>query len=684
MLSGSFENLYRKIVSIRFVHNRTGIVHTHKSQGLLDHKTSHCRSVRCRHGTCGLRDGITLDPVGFESSHLHGLEYGIGRRPRMGRTRRSEMVSPRIGVGRKTTLTAVSVGVGAILLIQTSCGHVRPDTAELATASTEPSTSCTEAEVSSGVDSIFAFIDPQEPGCVIGVVKNGELVFNRAYGLASLEWHAPITPSVVFDIASAAKQFTAAAVILLELDGVLSLNDDIRTWLPEMPNYGHTVTIRHLLNHTGGIRDYLDLLTMIGKPYTDLIDEEDGVKLLARQKALNFVPGTEYRYSNSGYLLAAAIVRRTSGKSLREFCEERIFGPLGMEHTSFWDDHEEVIPFRASAYSLQDKRYVVSHELNNEVMGDGNLYTTLEDLARWDRNFYNPEVGGSDLLERLQTRGVLADGDTLDYAAGLEIGEYRGLRTVRHGGSSGGFGSEFLRFPDERTTVICFCNRNDASPDFLAEEVAGLWLDDRFPAASAGRETVGEDSESAEETGNSGVAYEPTDEQLESWIGTFRRGKPPSYLRVEREGDQLLLQIFGMTLPLRLQSATSGSVEATGTTAELTESVSGRPAEISINNGRPRHRIDVPKQTAATLTEYTGTYFSSELGVDYQINSENGRLMLHIPAFEPVEMHMGSDDEFFFVDWIIEFKRDQDGHISGFSVDTRRVSGIEFHRSVST
>lgn len=338
------------------------------------------------------------------------------------------------------------------------------------------------------VDQVFAFVEPDAPGCAVGVIQDGHLVYGQGYGLANLDWGIPISTSTVFDIASVSKQFTAAAVALLELDGVLSLEDDVRQWVPEMPDYGETITIRQLLNHTSGIRDYLTLLNLAAFDFANVFNEEGGVRVITRQRATNFEPGSEYLYSNSGYLLLANIVRRAAGMSLREFLDLRVFQPLGMTRSSIWDRNTEVLPGRATGYTRTGAHgWRINHAWNFQMGGDGQVITSIEDLAKWDANFYDPVVGGQGLLDRLHTRGVLSSGDTISYALGLTLGHYRGLRRVQHGGSWAGFRSMMARFPEQRTSVVLTCNRSDVNSGALANAVADVLLADRFPEPPAER-----------------------------------------------------------------------------------------------------------------------------------------------------------------------------------------------------
>ena len=327
------------------------------------------------------------------------------------------------------------------------------------------------------VDEIFAaYSKPGAPGCAVGVIRDSKLVFGRGYGLANIEHDIPLTSKTVFDIGSTSKQFTAAAILLLEQQGKLSVDDDVRKFVPEVPPYGQTVTIRHLLHHTSGIRDYLTLMSVAGVNFDGVTTDDDALKLIVRQKALNFTPGSEHLYSNSGYFLLSVIVKRASGKTLRAFADEHIFAPLEMRDTHFHDDHTMPVPRRASAYAPQPQGTFRIDMSGFEQTGDGAVYTTVEDLAKWDRNFYDPKVGGQALVDALLRTGVLSDGRSLPYAAGLVHGKYKGLTIVSHGGSWAGYRADLVRFPDQRLSVICLCNRADGNPGAKARQVAEVFL----------------------------------------------------------------------------------------------------------------------------------------------------------------------------------------------------------------
>ncbi len=326
------------------------------------------------------------------------------------------------------------------------------------------------------VDRIFAQFDkPQSPGCVVGVIRDGNLIFARGYGMANLEYSIPLDSKSVFEIASVSKQFTAMAVMLLAEQGKLSLDDPMVKHLPEYANFPREITLRHLLQHTSGIRDFNGLFHLAGYTEDHFYTNEDIRRMLSRQKTLNFDPGSQYLYSNSGYWLAAEVVARVTGMTLRAFTERYIFAPLGMRDTHFHDDHNEPVPRRATGYERRpDGRFRISM-LNLDRVGPGGLYTTVEDLALWDANFYQPKVGAQALKE-MQTPGTLTGGKPIDYGLGLRITRYRGLPVVVHTGARVGFRSILMRFPEQRFSVICLCNVAQANTTDLASRVADVYL----------------------------------------------------------------------------------------------------------------------------------------------------------------------------------------------------------------
>jgi CubicO group peptidase (beta-lactamase class C family) len=341
------------------------------------------------------------------------------------------------------------------------------------------------------VDKLFAAWDKTTtPGATLAVIKDGKIIYERGYGMAKLEDGIANAPDKVFDIGSVSKQFTATCVAMLIREGKVGLEDDIRKYFPEMPAYEKPITVNHLLHHTSGLRDYNTLLELAGfKPESDSPTVEEALEIIRRQKKLNYTPGEEYSYTNTGFFLLGQIVERVSGKSLNAFAQERIFKPLGMTKTLFQDDHTQIIKDRATGYSQGKKGYTISMS-NWDQTGDGNVYTTVRDLYLWDQAFYTNALG-KDLMDMLHTQGVLNSGKKIDYAFGLVVSEYKGLKVVGHSGSWVGFRAAILRFPEQKFSVVVLANLDSINPSRLAAGIADIYLANliREPAKEESKKT---------------------------------------------------------------------------------------------------------------------------------------------------------------------------------------------------
>ena len=346
------------------------------------------------------------------------------------------------------------------------------------------------ADPAVNVDTVFARWNEQTPGCAVAVAKAGVPVLRKAYGMAELEHDVPNRPDTIFEAGSVSKQFTAAAVLLLAADGKLSLDDPVRKHVPELPDYGAPLTIRHMLQHTSGLRDWGEIAAIAGWPRTSRVHTHaHALEIIARQKALNFTPGTQYSYSNSGYNLAAMIVARVSGMSFAEFSRRRIFEPLGMTRTSWRDDFRRLVKGRAAAYSPAGGGYRLDMPFEN-VHGNGGLLTTVGDLLIWNENFVTPKIGDAALVALQQTPGTFNDGRPHTYAMGLFVRTYRGVPDVSHSGSTAGYRAHLARFPQQRLSVAVLCNSSSAAATQYAMAVADLYLAgslDKAPAAETGR-----------------------------------------------------------------------------------------------------------------------------------------------------------------------------------------------------
>ncbi len=520
------------------------------------------------------------------------------------------------------------------------------------------------------IDKVFAeFNKSGSPGCAMAVYRDGTIAYARGYGEASLEHKTPITARTVFDIGSTSKQFTAFAILLLERDGKLSLDDDIRRYVPELQPTPRPVTVRHLMLHTGGLRDYLTLWALAGMKTENWTTQSDAVKLAARQKQPNFPAGEEWLYSNTGYLLLGEIVHRVSGKSLLEFAAERIFRPLGMNHTLYLDDHTQVIPGRAVGY-VPRKGGGFSVEMSDfEQTGDGAVQTNVEDLLLWDRNFYEPKVGDRALLDRAQTVGALNNGKKLDYAAGLMIGTYRGLQIVRHGGSWAGYRADLLRFPQVKTSIACLCNLGSANPSALADRIADVVLAAQLQPRSQ------------KATPAERAAVEVSVEQLVALAGIYEPVKPGSFRRIVLK-DGVLRYGTGEGQPLKAVAVDRFVPPAAALELYFPAAGEGAVREMHIlrEGTAPEICRLLPSPGAQKLEDFTGRFYSDELDAAWTLIVRDGRLtsrVLNDPliAFVPVKTDVFLADN----GMVVRFER-QSGAVRHFFVQAGRVTNLMFER----
>jgi len=399
------------------------------------------------------------------------------------------------------------------------------------------------------IDALFESMDrPGSPGCALAVTRDGKTLYSRGYGYANLDYDVPVTPRTVFDVGSLTKQFIAASISMLELEGKLSLDDSIRRWLPELPGVNEPVTLRHMIYHTSGLRDYLTLFPLAGRGHYYPISHPQILDMMSRQRALGSPPGERYRYSNTAYMLLAQVIERASGKTPGEFVEERILGPLAMEGSLFYDNYEKIIPRRATGYDRHDDGDIrMVHNFNFDVPGDGQMYTTVEDLVRWDDYLHGADKPA--IHAAMLTEGSLNSGEAIARARGLFLDEYRGLRTVQHTGSSWGFRAVLMRFVEPGLAIAIACNDGLSSPLQLAHRVADHYLAEEL-AGKAGDE--GGDEESGTSVAPSRPVIPP--EQLAAFTGTFFSPELDALYRFAVENDGLVLRLE-QEMPLRVLPA---------------------------------------------------------------------------------------------------------------------------------
>jgi CubicO group peptidase (beta-lactamase class C family) len=506
------------------------------------------------------------------------------------------------------------------------------------------------------VDSVFAaYASTSSPGCALAITHRDTIVYERGYGMASLEQLVPITPRTVFDLGSVSKQFTAASVLLLQLDGKLSLDDDVRRYLPELPALGRTVTLRHLITHTSGWRDYNDLLVLDGWSERDHTTDRDAWDTLKRQRALNFPPGSTYRYSNTGFFLLSEVVHRVSGMSLATFARNRIFQPLGMHQTRFLDDTRQVVPGRATAYAPADSGFVV--EMSNwDQTGDGAVQSSVEDLAKWDANFDSGVVGGHPLINLLTTHGRLKDGTEIAYTAGLVSLTYRGVARVSHSGAWAGYRASLMRFPAERLGILLTCNRADAATTTLSTAVADVFI--HFQPLRPIATTTG--------TRHDGL-------YLSAAQGTT--------LTLETRNDTLMLVSGSKRTPLSAISQETFE-NAAGTLRLRFEGerlIATALGDVPDTLARTKPVTTLPRER---LTDYVGTYASPEVAIPYQVVARDSSLYLRLPHGDDIPLSIAFADGF-DSDVLprLRFLRGARGRVTGMSLTDRGIHDLRLQRN---
>ncbi len=419
-----------------------------------------------------------------------------------------------------------------------------------------PKSLAVKQDPTSRLDALFAnWNKPDSPGCAVGVIRDGKMIYRRGFGSANLDYQVPIDENSVFYLASVSKQFVAAAIAMLALDGKISLDDDVRKYVPELPKYDATITVRHLVHHTSGLRDYLSLMDLAGKKFADVHTDQELLELICRQQELNFPPGEKHLYCNTGYFLMSEIVRRVSKKSLRQFTDDRIFKPLKMNNTHFHDDHTAVVKNRVVSYGADRKQFRMSYLANWDKVGSGGLLSTIDDLILWDRNFDDRKVGGDSLSELMHQPGKLNDGTKLNYAFGLVVGEYKGLKTVGHGGSFMGFRTVLLRFPEQEFSVIILSNVGSFNPDAVAKSIADMLLQREISKS------------------------------LQAFAGRYHSDELQTTYDINVKGTNLVVTRNGAVSKLQPTKSPTAFV-AGNLVFEFTRDDTGKATEFSLNSGR--------------------------------------------------------------------------------------------------
>lgn len=528
------------------------------------------------------------------------------------------------------------------------------------------------------VDSVFeAFDRTDSPGCALGVYQDGRILYSRGYGMASLELGVALSPRSVVDVGSISKQFTAMSILMLQKEGKLSLDDPIRKYIPELPPYADKITLRRALSQTSGLRDIYGLIAQTGRAFAG--DSIDALHIITRSTEPNYTPGDRYLYTNTGWILAAQIVYRLTGKTLAQFADERIFEPLGMHDTRYLADATTIIPNGAESYAPRPGGgfRVVRSTYDGAIMGAGAVQTSVEDFVRWLNNYDSATVGGRDIIQTMTTPTLLNDGTparsgpTEAYAIGLNVGTLRGLRVVSHGGVWAGYRGHFLRFPDQHFAVATFCNLTTSGPDSLARKVAGIYLADRMQPDSTTAWTVA-------------LAGEPRvpvpASTLRTLVGVWRNDDRGEVRRTHLVGDTLF---EGGGERTRLVPLGERRFRAQPGTELRFEGDAAAPSRMIVRTTADEvtyTRTDSAVLTAAQLAEYAGDYRSDEVETTQTWKVEKGKLVVYAGYRRLGVLEPAYKDGFTRGASVINFVRDAKGRISGYLIESGRVRHLRFTR----
>lgn len=521
--------------------------------------------------------------------------------------------------------------------------------------------------VNGQVDRIFAqWNKPDSPGCAIAVSRDGQQVLARGYGMANLEYSVPMSPATVSETGSVAKQFTAAAIALLAQQGKLSLDDPVRKYLPEVPDFGAPVTIRQLLSHTSGLRDQNEIFDVIGLPMGRSVHTNDEIlELVSRQKQLNFAPGEEYLYSNTGFTLLVHIVKQVSGQSFADFTQQHLFRPLGMTNTQWRDDFTRVVKNRATAYESDGKNGFRMNMPFGNVHGAGGLLTTVGDLLIWNENFASGRVGGRELTNQLQTRARLKDGREIDYALGLTVTEYKGVSEVSHGGATAGYRTFLVRYPGQRLSLAMLCNVTNVNTAKVAHQVADVFLAGQLKENKPPRVNV-------------------TAQELESKVGLYRNSNTDEVQRFFIKDGKLMV---GYGSASELMAMAPNKFQVVDALVEFTFEGGGDGAPLRVRRVTGNYppvvytAVTGANPSLAQLAEYVGSYYSDELDVTHTVTVKDGKLLIRLRPTPGREMEPTYADAFVVKEvGHIRFTRDAAGKVDGFNVFTGRIRHLRFIR----
>ncbi len=530
------------------------------------------------------------------------------------------------------------------------------------------------------VDQLMALYGQNDaPGGIVAVVRQGKISFVKTYGAADLANTIPITRETAFCIGSISKQFTGFAIATLAAQGKLSLEDDVRKYLPELPDLGKPVTLRNLLNHTGGYPEIFGIVGLAGYYDGNYMDQKSAQQIVKRQKALQFEPGSRHLYNNTGYMLLADVVERVTDTSYSDWMQANLFAPLGMDHTVMMTEAGQVVPKAATSYSLGEKGKPVQNYVNSSALGSTGIYTTVDDLAKWLANLHNGTVGGPDLLERLSERGVLTNGDTIDYGLGISVGTRRGVPYVSHSGGSEGFISMLVYFPKIDAGVVTLSNYRHFNTNIAMQIADEFFAKDMTPVE---KEPEQEIRPQVDTTRTVTVASTLLDE----YAGRYEVLNVNLVNEFVHRGSDLISMIQGQEpstlLPLSDSVFTYPDAEATVT---FHRGPDGRIARATHDQGREfeLQRVVPFKPSEEDLKQYTGRYLSTEFDILYTVTIEKGALVARHFGSNDVTLKPKSPDVFTGSEWFFKegkFARDDKGKVNGLRASSDRTLNVLFEK----
>jgi len=511
------------------------------------------------------------------------------------------------------------------------------------------------------IENIFSRYTANDPGAELAIMRNGKIIFTKAWGMADLEHGAKLTTESPTEAGSVSKQFTAASILLLEQQGKLSINDDIRKYIPELPNYGHPILIRHMLEHTSGLKDWGSIAELAGWPRsTKTYTNEEALLILTKQKTLNNIPGEEYIYSNSNFNLLATVVMRVSGMSLAEFSNKYIFGPAGMKHTQWRDDFKKIVPNRAMAYSYSDNNYKTNMP-NEYVYGQGGLLTTAEDLVTWNEYYGNGKLGNPSLFSKQTTSYPFNNGRLHNYAAGLVITQSRGWRLITHSGATASYRANLEYYPELGLSIAWLSNtsRYDGSPVNVVQQVSELMVPAKVADAT--------------------VAPSPfklSEAAIKNFEGWYRSNRSGEGMNVEAKGSQLLVYSSDTLVPMNDHSfALGGSrFEWYDMKKKLLRTINGARDTFYYTP------VAAGSKDSSSWKKYIGEYYSDEANAGYSVLMKDGKLNLFMRPDKWFELTPTYKDAFEFGPGSLYFIVDKNGKITGFNASVDRARNIEFVR----